>query len=216
MSDLFLKTIIVNNGIRYSETINLNNNPELLKKLTNNIVRPKHLESIMRKYALKNGLTIYDGSYDYLCKDCVNMLTCPKVTDFQKKDISKYGFIKDGIELVMIDKAASKAYKEALEEYKTDMEYYESLGDCEVMQKLANTGVKVLCISVYNCSNFSPEKSKTIQFDDIYVRVRNRRKKEEPTPIRNKFLDLDAENEKSKDLNINNDIIRIKNLRSKK
>ncbi len=108
---------------------------------------------VKKKYSIN---TDFKGN---ICGDCIHMLKCPKVMDNEKKPLKSYGYITDGLELLLIDIETRKQYINAVKEYKDKLNYFDFDldDDTDLKRRLQNSGVDVPIISVFGCKNFLPD-----------------------------------------------------------
>ena len=152
------------------------NDPDEFAKFKKNFLSIDSAYKYVVKYMESIGETI-DKKYRYLCRDCANMLKCPKVKDSDKKALNKYPFIKNGLEVIYVDVDKRKEYLSALKKQRKMIEdgsFDEK--DQNLNSLLASTGIDVPLIGVFKCSNFVDEiapkkenKQKKVKKKDDYI-----------------------------------------------
>lgn len=138
-----------------SDLIKVNVNGKHIPERIRYKIKPLELMDtvVKRKYGIN---VDFKGN---ICGDCIHMLKCPKVMDNEKRPLKSYGYITDGLELLLIDIETRKQYINAVKEYKDKLNYFDFDldDDVDLKRRLQNSGVDVPIISVFGCKKYYPD-----------------------------------------------------------
>ena len=109
MNDVLVRIILTLNGrtIKSSKEMNFESNQ--YKKVKQLISNAKCSVKYVNDFIDKNGID-YKIENMHLCGNCANMFKCSKVCSSKKKNLDKYPFILDGIEIITYDLNKNKLF----------------------------------------------------------------------------------------------------------
>ncbi len=116
---------------------------------------------LMNNYAF-NKYGIKTNFKNNLCGDCKNMLRCPKVVDTEKRPLEKYPYIKNGVQIILIDNQINDLYNSSVKiyNYLKDNDGF-LLDDYPALKEnLSNNGREITSFSVFECSKFVDDNDK--------------------------------------------------------